>query len=163
MAFSTDIVKEADILHFLKVAYFGDCSDVISASVDRAFRDMCRTIQCEEYKDLPRTRKKAYRKNVTDFLKDRIKKGLLPVIEAESQQAYDAWHKATCDGIINEFSPCFRLHYGQAQKWLNMTIKYLCVFKVTIVEDCLLRHGVNGPMMIIKIIKRRCERVLQII
>ena len=41
---------------------------------------------------------------------------------------YDNWHKKMCDVIVNEYKK-FKLNdkftYGNAQKWLNMSIKYL--------------------------------------
>lgn len=44
---------------------------------------------------------------------------------------YEEWHKSTCEGLckkhskvcLNEKDPFFR--YGNAQKWVNMTMKYL--------------------------------------
>ena len=49
--------------------------------------------------------------------------------------SYDLWHNKTCETIIEKFSPCAQLKYGQSQKWLNMICKYLCVFEEPHVKD----------------------------
>lgn len=49
--------------------------------------------------------------------------------------SYDLWHNKTCETIIEKFSPCAQLKYGQSQKWLNMICKYLCVFEEPHVRD----------------------------
>ncbi|MDD6727798.1 MAG: hypothetical protein PUE08_01050 [Eubacteriales bacterium] len=40
------------------------------------------------------------------------------------QSSFDKIHKTTCDNIIERFSVC-SLTYGQAQKWFNITLKYI--------------------------------------
>ncbi|RNE49364.1 hypothetical protein [Corynebacterium alimapuense] len=51
-----------------------------------------------------------------------------------TQEEFNQLHRAWCLEAIETFSrfphhqrPDFGLHYGQAQKWLNMTLKYLAV------------------------------------
>lgn len=39
---------------------------------------------------------------------------------------YDSWHKASCQSIVENFGDS-AFTYGNAQKWLNMTIKYLFI------------------------------------
>ncbi|MCR4673482.1 MAG: hypothetical protein K5675_00595 [Lachnospiraceae bacterium] len=39
---------------------------------------------------------------------------------------YDEWHKTVIKDILDIYEE--RIRYGQAQKWLNMTVKYLFVF-----------------------------------
>ena len=39
---------------------------------------------------------------------------------------YGNWHKETCDNLRNHYNAeTDYLKYGQAQKWVNMTIKYI--------------------------------------
>ena len=113
-----------DILHFLKVAYFGDIEDVYKAASKRAYRDFCRTIRSQRFKDATHESKEVFRHDVTDYMKTRI--GSLKEITNKKQEAFDAWHTDVCNGIIARF-PYGELYYGQAQKWINMTFKYLCV------------------------------------
>lgn len=113
-----------DILHFLKVAYFGNTEDIFDAASRRAYRDFCRTIRSQRFKDAVLEEKEAFRHDVTEYMKTEI--GKLMRKTDNNQEAFDAWHKNVCDGIIGKFSYGV-LHYGQAQKWINMTFKYLCV------------------------------------
>lgn len=39
---------------------------------------------------------------------------------------FDVWHKGTCDKLIKCWNSAYRLNYGQAQKWVNMSLKYYC-------------------------------------
>lgn len=39
---------------------------------------------------------------------------------------YDEWHKQSCDDIAKNFGDT-SFTYGNAQKWLNMTVKYLFI------------------------------------
>lgn len=111
-----------DILHFLKQLYFGDYQkDCYRVSSDRAFRDFCRTIREKEYKNIPDEQKDAARTTVAVFIKERI--GELGKCNP-TQEAFDMWHKETCEGIQKKFKIA-KLGYGQTQKWLNMTCKYL--------------------------------------
>lgn len=43
-----------------------------------------------------------------------------------SQSNFDDWHKCTCDALRASFGD-FHLYYGQAQKWINMSLKYLFI------------------------------------
>lgn len=44
-----------------------------------------------------------------------------------NQDSFDIWHKESCDKLTTEFNKIinYELFYGQAQKWINMTLKYL--------------------------------------
>ncbi len=43
-----------------------------------------------------------------------------------NQDSFDIWHKESCDKLTTEFNKIinYELFYGQAQKWINMTLKY---------------------------------------
>ena len=58
--------------------------------------------------------------------KEKIKKAL-DLLDAESD--YTSWHCELC-GKLQKVYTEKRLSYGQAQKWINMTTKYLQVFAV---------------------------------
>ena len=43
-----------------------------------------------------------------------------------SDLIFDSWHHRTCDSIMNAIVQMgFEFTYGHAQKWINMTFKYL--------------------------------------
>jgi hypothetical protein len=41
------------------------------------------------------------------------------------QGGFDDWHKETCEGLMSTYGEDFTVHGGQAQKWVNMTLKYI--------------------------------------
>ena len=41
-----------------------------------------------------------------------------------AQSDFDNWHRKTCEDLIAVYGN-FPFHAGQAQKWINMTLKYI--------------------------------------
>ena len=64
---------------------------------------------------------------------------------------YDEWHKGACKAVINAgssermiafYDEPIQVTYGHAQKWVNMTMKYICLVEKTFGEGvCVLRIG----------------------
>ncbi|MFZ0914275.1 MAG: hypothetical protein WBQ76_14940 [Candidatus Korobacteraceae bacterium] len=53
-------------------------------------------------------------------------------LAAPTQQAdFDKWHRTTCDNLVSVYGNAFPFTAGEAQKWVNMTVKYI----YTIGED----------------------------
>lgn len=122
---------DKDIVEFLKVAYFGYFSDEISAASSRAYRDMSRTIR---FNNLLNEDRLLLREKVTTIFKDEIL--ILRTSEISNQNEFDLWHKNLCNRIIETYRDQeIKLTYGQAQKWINMTIKYLYVLGYSSFEN----------------------------
>lgn len=49
--------------------------------------------------------------------------------EITRQDDFDKLHKIICDEMISIFKIGDGLTYGQAQKWLNMTVKYVYIIQ----------------------------------
>lgn len=123
-------VSNEDILDFLKRAYFNTEENVFKLACNKAYLDLSRTIQFEV--SLSKMSKNQ-RKDVT-WKRQELKKKLFSWLQKEVESLnnpseYDDWHNRICEGIIERFSEKGKavLSYGQAQKWLNMTMKYLIV------------------------------------
>lgn len=108
-------------LEFLKRCYFGDKKNAsdLDKAIERAYLDMCRTLtksnECGENQ----------RENAAKKLKEKIEE------LAKSKIDYNVWHKKTCKALVDEYTKedsKYNLTYGQAQKWVNMSMKYLLVF-----------------------------------
>lgn len=109
---------DSDILNFLRVIYFGAYTNPYKAASSRAYLDMNRTIR---FKGMDERIRVVLREQIDHLIEDRIKK-----ISVSSQEEYDAWHKALCFDIRREYEAVgVEFSIGQAQKWVNMTIKYL--------------------------------------
>jgi hypothetical protein len=48
-----------------------------------------------------------------------------PVTPPIQQADFDTWHRGTCEKLIAVYGGTFPFHAGQAQKWINMTLKYV--------------------------------------
>lgn len=125
-------LSQKDVLIFLRSAYFGNYEDTYIAASYRAYRDFCRTIRSREFNDATNEIKGRIKDQVTSYLKSQIQE--LRNMPSLDQATFDAWHHNVCLGIIERF-PLTPLFYGQAQKWLNMMFKYLCVLDESLWED----------------------------
>ena len=114
---------DKDSLDFLKVIYFGAITDSYDAASFRAYRDFNRTLR---FGNTEAVYRKELREKATTVLKKRI--SAIDRDGAASQAEFDSWHKETCDLIQRVYTSAgIEFSYGQAQKWLNMTIKYLYI------------------------------------
>lgn len=109
-----------DSYRFLKHLLFGSWESVYVAASERAYRDMCRTLRLEGVDG------SKLRTAVDKLLETEIQSLLRkpPV----TQHQYDTWHKRICTTIQQTYTNAnATITVGQAQKWLNMTMKYLFV------------------------------------
>lgn len=112
-----------NIKKFYRICVFGTEENNEKAAANRAYRDMCRTIRFE--------------KGVSQMLKNDCRTRVVELIETEIKncnsidtlEKYDEFHDSLCLSIINFYDnqTIAEITYGQAQKWVNMTMKYLCV------------------------------------
>ena len=121
------VTVDKDALDFLKVIYFGTITDPFEAAAFRAYRDFNRTLR---FGDTDSSKRYELRKAATEILRKRITE--LKNNDINSQDKFDSWHKETCSMIRQPYNEAgINFSWGQAQKWLNMTIKYLYI-----VGDC---------------------------
>ena len=125
------ITVDEDILVFLKAIYFGDLSNSVKAASTRAYLDMNRTIRFEGM--LP-SRRMELREKVNKIFEEKLKILFSRIIKC--QDDFDSWHRDVCSMIRQKYrDESVMLTYGQAQKWVNMTIKYLYVLGATTFDD----------------------------
>ncbi len=113
-------------MNFLLDCAFGQHEDLITAAIDKAYVDMAahtlKVFKKDEYNE-----KWACRYNATRIIREAIEKYSQNVV------TFEEWHKKVIVDIKNQYDD--RLQEGQAQKWLNMTIKYIFVLKEILGED----------------------------
>lgn len=90
-----------------------------SGAANKAYADMAR--RTLRIKEGPKGRIKL-KKNATKVLRQAVES-----LKIDSSD-FRKWHEKSCDALI----ACYggQLSYGQAQKWLNMLLKYLYVYDV---------------------------------
>jgi len=114
----TSLTKE-DINEFWIKLYLNPKTDLIDACIDRAYRDFNRTLR-----GLRNTQSKEKYTSIKGILKSFIHEILN--ITFQNQTDFDHWHLGKCDVLKSEFRNqlAYPLSYGQAQKWINMSLKY---------------------------------------
>lgn len=114
-----EILIDKDRFDFLQYAYFGGVKPFPAVS-DRAYRDLCRTLRFHGESGTK------YRDHVGRVLEAKITAMLST--PPDMQTGYDKWHHALCDELIKYYaSTGFEFNLGHAQKWVNMTMKYIYI------------------------------------
>lgn len=111
-------------VEFLIYCYFGSVEDPILAAIDRAYVDMAaHTVSTPKKKKEEDIIFQA-RKKGTEVIHNKI-------VILDKETDYDEWHRNVVEQVKEE---CHIYSYGQIQKWLNMTVKYLYTLKALGVE-----------------------------
>ncbi len=121
------ILTLGDYGEYLVRVYFGRDANMgyLNACIDRAYRDFNRTLRgLSKVKSKDELHAKAVSVLATAL-------GNLRTICAQeiSETKFDDWHRNTCEGLISTYKEngYARFHFGQAQKWINMSLKYIYV------------------------------------
>lgn len=114
------VVSVSDWDDFVAVCYFGREGDWLDRCIRRAYLDMNRTLHGMSTLGEGRADWKSSEQRV---LRDRLT--MLLGEHACTQASFDAWHHESMDALKRVSSKHgFPLSVGQAQKWINMSIKY---------------------------------------
>jgi hypothetical protein len=111
----------ADIQNCFLRFVFGYESSYLNASISTAYGDFSRTLHGISKNEASALLREKARK----LLHDAIKAATL----LETQDSFDVWHKETCLALQESYrAGGFDTFYiGQAQKWINMSIKYFAL------------------------------------
>lgn len=111
---------------FIAELYFGSLKDPLAACVHRAYRDLVRTVHGMGRLD----QRQILRDQAHEVLIQRLRDlpslyGLFGGHQAATS-LFDGWHKRLCLELIETFGRYeLPFHVGQAQKWINMSLKYI--------------------------------------
>ena len=115
------VVSASDWDDFVAICYFGRDGDWLDRCMRRAYLDMNRTLHGmsklgEGHSD--------WKTAMLGVLKDRL--AMLTGEHVWTQASFDAWHHESVDLLkkISSEHGFSSLSVGQAQKWINMSIKY---------------------------------------
>ncbi len=100
--------------------YF-NTKDFERAGLKRAYLDFNRTLKIPENTSAEQRDEK--KKKTKDFLRNELL--ILIKSDISSQEDFDEKHRDICARLIEQWD---ELTYGQAQKWINMTLKYWLLF-----------------------------------
>ena len=118
-------LQESDYYDYLLACYFGRNGNELDLCLDRAYGDFKRTIHgIGEQPKADEARNRA-----GQFLKEKISS--IQAMKAPTQSQFDNWHRSVCFGLATIYEQCDYAHFfvGQAQKWINMTFKYIFAFR----------------------------------
>lgn len=116
----------ADRFEYLLRLYFGEDPDRLACCIGRAYRDLNRTLH--GVARLPEG--EGLRDRASLVVRSFLTGSAAPEAKVADQAAFDARHRAACFELGSTYAAAgfaeFRV--GQAQKWLNMALKYALVF-----------------------------------
>ena len=112
-----------------------DDNTKIELAIDRAYLDFCRTIRKENGQDIIVLR------SIKNKAIEDIKKGINKILTEGKE--YDKWFYPLCTKITK-----YGYTFGQAQKWVNMTMKYLLVLDchIGLGSVALLENKLHAPI-----------------
>lgn len=124
MSKTTSLTSD-DYNDFLVYLYFGSGPNYLDQCMHRAYLDFRRTLRLTAKQLSDSTRKTLYTR-----ARERLTQSLNTLkLEAEGvhQDTFDAWHEQTCCNLIDTYQQNRYTDFtiGQAQKWINMTLKYV--------------------------------------
>lgn len=140
------------LLKLLKYSFFnitkGDSmNDILNKCANRAYLDLCRTIKFKTDAKNDEKVKIEYKEKVCEKI---VKEYdiLLNAVENsdEKQNAFDSEHNRICEEIIKIYSEISDFTYGQAQKWLNMTLKYFLLIEEDSKKGFVLKEYLHVPV-----------------
>lgn len=116
------MLQEHTLIKFYRSCIFKRDLDEISQAAERAYRDMCRTIDFLDIKD--QSLRSKLENDGINKIKEHINKK-----DFCSQNDYDTWFRSLSDELKKVYQKQgVKLSLGQTQKWINMTMKYLLCF-----------------------------------
>jgi hypothetical protein len=115
-----EVPSREDYFGFLIRCYFGDGEDSLQLCVRRAYLDLNRTL----HGFAVHKRSEELRNSAHLLVAELV--AALPALSA-SQRSFDSWHRKACSDIRGHYHEggFDAFSHGQAQKWLNMTLKYV--------------------------------------
>jgi len=116
-------LRKKDISNFWKRLYLGDDTDIMDSCIKRAYRDFSRTMHGIGKKQTPDKYS-----NIRFFV--RIVLNEVFDKQFKNQIDYDSWLEVKCLKLKEKFQSIykFKITIGQAQKWINMSLKYLYAY-----------------------------------
>ena len=113
-------LDKIDFENFWIRCYLPSASNLIDRAIKRAYLDFNRTAHGINIMKSPEKYPL-----FSDFLKKLIEE--ITTKKFENQKEFDKWHKKNCNSLISLFNDSlnYDIYIGQAQKWINMTFKYL--------------------------------------
>ncbi len=119
-------LSQQEITDFWIRCYLGDDIDIFKKCIQRAYLDLNRTIH--KLAEVDQIEKDKNHKHLIDFVSINCKRLFSESIT--NQDEFDLEHKKVCEELQVTFKLYYtdstiEFHYGQAQKWINMTLKYL--------------------------------------
>lgn len=112
-------LSQKDFEDFFIRTYFGAYEDYIDACIQRAYLDFNRTLHGMAKLDLKGELFEKSKINLR-FKIDKLKDQKL------DQNLFNSWHYETCCELKKIYANySYPFYIGQAQKWVNMTLKYM--------------------------------------
>jgi len=103
--------------------YFGNKGDLITLCINRAYRDLNRTLHGI---DRHKGKHKLFN-SATNHLRSIFIEIKETPSKPKSHKNFDKWHESNCRKLKNLYEENGFMNFaiGQAQKWINMTFKYI--------------------------------------
>jgi len=121
-------LEHSDYENYLVFLYFGAGPYDLSKCINRAYLDFSRTLHGLG-RLAPEVKKELYEQAVSEL--KQCLSNLRDSADTMDEKGFDDWHRATYQQLLTIYNnygyntPKRHFFVGQAQKWINMTFKYI--------------------------------------
>jgi hypothetical protein len=114
--------------YYLRYLYFGNLDDPVGTAIRRSYRDFNRTLR-----GFARV---ANSDEIRVRARETLRDGLTALKSSSiaGQDEFDNWHRELGARLSSDFES-FHFTVGHGQKWINMSIKYLFLLRLSDVEQ----------------------------
>lgn len=102
----------------------------VDCSINRAYRDFCRTMNYRKKYELLGLDKKdiKYKEDYLEQCKEVLREFVEDIQSKKINRSnFEVEHRNICRKLVKVEH--FNMNYGQAQKWVNMTLKYMFIYE----------------------------------
>lgn len=100
----------------------------IDNCISTAYIDVCRTLRGIAKIPDKETLKASASNSISGFI-------YYTLTKSYTQATFNVAHKIACDKLIADFNNDFQITYGQAQKWINMSLKYVYYLYISGIDE----------------------------
>lgn len=119
-----------EVFKFMLQLTFGKYDDVYDAAINKAYKSLNRTIR---FGNTTGEKRNELRQTVVELITKSINE--LNENEKITKCDFNAWHKNLCLSIVDVYNDAGITFYcGQAQKWVNMTLKFLYILDYHVIH-----------------------------
>ena len=116
------------LFSYFRLCFEDDAKSIVEKAIDLGYKDATNQ---GAYNTLDKNDDSESKKNARELIKNQVDS----FFSGNNTDAYDVWHSRLCNSLVENYKEILvsgktqAFSYGNAQKWVNMTMKYLFILR----------------------------------